>query len=115
MGLASPPLTPPYNSDLVYKKNINLEKNTKRSKEKKSSNTDKVSRSSINSAGNKFLINDRRSVTIPDLHKISIPEGMMPVGPNGEKIPILIPDGNGGLVPFNIPKKSKKSQNQVLL
>ncbi|KAG4096399.1 HCP-like protein [Neocallimastix lanati (nom. inval.)] len=108
MGLASPPLTPPYNSDLVYKKNINLEKNTKRSKEKKSSNTDKVSRSSINSAGNKFLINDRRSVTIPDLHKISIPEGMMPVGPNGEKIPILIPDGNGGLVPFNIPKKSKK-------
>jgi len=35
MGLASPPLTPPYNSDLVYKKNINPEKNTKQNKEKK--------------------------------------------------------------------------------
>jgi len=106
MGLASPPLTPPYNSDLVYKKNINPEKNTKQNKEKKNS-TNRVSNSSNNNVGNKFLINNRRSVTIPDLHKISIPEGMT-VGPNGEKIPILIPDGNGGLIPFNIPKKSKK-------
>jgi len=115
-GLASPPLTPPHNSDLVYKKNKNSEILENPRKEKLNKYTTNrvsyASTSSMSSIGSKSFANNRRSVTIPDLQKIKIPEGMMPLGPNGERIPIMIPDGNGGLIPFTPSKKSKKPKSK---
>jgi len=110
-GYASPPLTPPNN--LVYKKNKNPEMSTTTRKENLTKYTESrasyASTTSMNSIGSRSLASN---VTLQDLQKIKIPEAMMPIGPNGERIPIMIPDGNGGLIPFTPAKKAKKTKSK---
>jgi len=117
LGLASPPMTPPYDTDSIYKnksksKNSEMIASPKQRKNNKS-NKNKKNRistaSSINSIGGMAF---GRSSTLPNLQNLVIPEELMPVGPNGEKIPIMIPDGNGGLIPFTGVKKSLKKKNK---
>jgi len=118
-GLASPPLTPPINGDFSNnKKNRTSEMIAKPKKEKKekkekirNSRLSYISTtSSVNSTATRSFMSNKRSSTVPDLQNLTIPEGLMPIGPNGERIPIMIPDGSGGLIPF-IPT-TKKSSNK---
>jgi len=107
LGLASPPLTPPFNPDMSFRaknKHKPIDSPVKQRSRKEKPDRYKNKRmsyvsttSSISSMGG---MSYRRSTTLPDLQNFVIPEGLMPVGPNGEKIPILIPDGNGGFIPF---------------
>jgi len=110
-GLASPPLTPPYGTEPSYRKPRNSEKPKakKDNLNKYNNRCSYISTSTMSSIGTRSLNTNRRSVTIPDLSTFKIPEPLMPLGPNGERIPIMIPDGNGGLIPLTTsPKKSKK-------
>jgi len=118
LGLASPPMTPPYNNDSTYK---NKSKNKspeivatprqRKNKLDKNKNNRISTASSINSVGGMSF---GRASTLPNLQKLVIPEELMPVGPNGERIPIMIPDGNGGLIPFTGVKKSLKKKNKSI-
>ncbi|ORX68453.1 HCP-like protein [Anaeromyces robustus] len=113
-GLASPPLTPPINGDISYKKkNKNSEMKARPRKEKKDKyQNNRLSyistTSSVNSTATRSFMSNRRSSTLPDL------QNFMPIGPNGERIPVMIPDGSGGLIPY-IPTTTtttKKSTNK---
>jgi len=114
-GLASPPLTPPINSEVAYKNKqksrsseviTSPQARTRKNKPEryKGNRMSIVSTTSSVSGVSSF----RKSTTLPDLQNFVIPESMMPVGPNGERIPVMIPDANGNLVPFTGIKKSKK-------
>lgn len=122
----SPPLTPPIDKDLYKSNNISkIKKN-----ERKLSDTNK-SKSYINSDSKSFvsqssrktnktnktqLSSKKRSQTTPnlqcirpkDLQSLKLPGNLSLKGPNGENIPVIIPDGAGGFISVKTKKASKK-------
>jgi len=118
LGLASPPMTPPFDTDSSYKKKSKSKKSemaeTPRQRNNKSDKYNNnrislVSTTSSNGIGGPSFV---KSATLPNLQNFVIPEELMPVGPNGEKIPIMIPDGKGGLIPFTGTKKPSKKKKK---
>ncbi|ORX51517.1 HCP-like protein [Piromyces finnis] len=118
LGLASPPLTPPniaYNNKQKSQSSEAITSPNSRQPRKNQPErykNNRLSYVSTTSSINTGISSYRKSTTLPDLQNFVIPEGMMPVGPNGEKIPIMIPDGNGNLIPYTGAKKSKKNKTK---